>query len=143
MLDLIPKEILDYILYLTHLLEIRDNRSIFYGIREQVEILWSGRETICVYLHPREMQLEWEGRYEQIPEEQLYDLRRTMTYLIKNFFNEDFESYKDSAYQNHKNLYIFYHAWDIPGRIKQVQESKKILKAFYINGEFLDPSVNK
>jgi len=124
-------------------LVIQKDRSKSYGIREPVDIIWGGRRTICVYLHPREMQLEWEGRYDQIPEEQLYDLRITMTYLIKNPCNEDFESYKDSAYQNHKNLYIFYHAWDIPGRIKQVQESKKILKAYYISGEFLDPTVNK
>lgn len=83
------------------------------------------------------MQILWENRYKDIPSNELYDLKRTIQYMVKNTQNHDFEKMKDSSDQSFKNLYTFYHAWNIPYWIKRVEEAKKLLESLL--GFYIDP----
>ena len=103
---------------------------MLYGIREQIYILnESGyEEEVNVYLHPREMQLLWENKYHEIPEIHLYTMKKAFMYMLKNPKNEDFESFKDATNTKFKNLYTFYHTWNITEYSKRIEEAKKLLK---------------
>ena len=106
-----------------------------YGIRDPVYILneYGYGEDVYVYIHPREMQIHWENKYHEIPEFDLYTMKRVIMYMVKNPSNEVFEKYQYESDQAIKNLYTFYHTWNIQEYSKRIEEAKKLLKNLNIS----------
>ena len=76
-----------------------------------------------VYLHPREMQIMWENRYNEIPIRDLFNLKRVILSLISTPESEIMKM-EDSSNQLYVNLFIFYNTWNIKYFKKKKEETE-------------------
>lgn len=88
-----------------------------------------GLEEKITYLHPREMQIMWHGRYKEIPGDEL----RMLKEVIINFIEYRTELLLLNKNINRNNKYetaimnsmVFYNAWNIEYFIKRKEEITK------------------
>jgi hypothetical protein len=116
-------EIIDYIRILLHKLVIQDEEATSSnGIKKLVKIqFWkncydSGFHSIFVYLHPRELYIKWFDRRNEIPFEDLLNIKRVIIYLIDDYTSDLYNTpwaNKQMGNEACENLAIFKNSWNI------------------------------
>ena len=131
--QLFPIEIIDYIRFLIHKVIIQEEETLSpsNGIKKQVNIqLWkncydSGFHPIIVYLHPRELYIKWANRFNEIPFDDLLNIKKVIIYLINDFtctaeYDQEWAIQK-MGNESYENLVIFMNAWNI-NKFKEIKE---------------------
>lgn len=135
-------EIIDYIRLLLQKLVIQEEETLSSnGIKKLVKIqFWkncydSGFHSIFVYLHPSELYIKWSDRLNEIPFEDLLNIKRVIIYLIDDYTSDlynaewaDTQMGKEAC----ENLEIFKNSWNIE-KFRELKEKTEKEIAFMRN----------